>query len=130
MEDWEKDVTTFVETVSEEIEQFVQELTQTVDEVTREITTAIADEVENFLQELWDNSGIEIRMEHEIHIITELENDEDLWLNPKVNPTPEHHPACQGCANYHGRIYNGNLLVCGMHPYGWDGENCPDWEQE
>jgi hypothetical protein len=19
-------------------------------------------------------------------------------------------------------------LVCGMYPYGWDGDKCPDWE--
>ena len=40
---------------------------------------------------------------------------------------------CTGCANYHGIRYgthrdNRTLLVCGMHPYGWQGETpCPDW---
>jgi len=35
--------------------------------------------------------------------------------------------ACQGCQNYHGEIYNGNRLICGIHPYGWnDGDECPD----
>jgi len=22
------------------------------------------------------------------------------------------------------------LLVCAMHPHGWEDENCPDWEKE
>jgi hypothetical protein len=34
---------------------------------------------------------------------------------------------CQNCRNYHGRSYNGNSLVCGIHPYG-NGEDCSDFE--
>lgn len=47
--------------------------------------------------------------------------------------------ACIGCQNYHGHSYpvswgeqgftSYERLVCGMHPSGWDGESCPDWEQ-
>jgi hypothetical protein len=41
---------------------------------------------------------------------------------------------CQGCVHYHGRAYgfkrSRTLLICGFHPYGWEGENCPDWEEE
>jgi hypothetical protein len=35
--------------------------------------------------------------------------------------------SCQGCSNYHGEVYNGNLLVCAIHPYGWEDESCPDF---
>jgi hypothetical protein len=35
---------------------------------------------------------------------------------------------CQDCTEYHGLIYGGVRLVCAMHPYGVDGENCPDWQ--
>lgn len=55
----------------------------------------------------------------------------DAWideLSPRVEPTGDRLPACRGCRHYHGRIYGGRLLVCGMHPYGWEGESCPDWE--
>lgn len=45
-----------------------------------------------------------------------------------VRPTANRHPACRGCQHYHGQMYGDNLLVCGMHPYGWDGEDCPDWD--
>jgi hypothetical protein len=34
---------------------------------------------------------------------------------------------CNGCSNYHGQIYNGNLLVCAIHPYGFGKEYCPDF---
>ncbi|MBE9178610.1 hypothetical protein IQ268_08565 [Oculatella sp. LEGE 06141] len=40
-------------------------------------------------------------------------------------PQPE---SCQGCCHYHGRVYGGNMLVCGMHPYGAEEDSCPDWE--
>jgi hypothetical protein len=39
-------------------------------------------------------------------------------------------PACQGCCHYHGRSYGGTRLVCGMHPYGVEEEDCPDWQAQ
>lgn len=37
--------------------------------------------------------------------------------------------ACVGCRHYHGQAYNGVMFVCGMYPYGWEGEEkCPDRE--
>lgn len=39
---------------------------------------------------------------------------------------------CQGCENYHGIAYGRSretrtALICGFHPYGWNGSQCPDW---
>jgi hypothetical protein len=42
-------------------------------------------------------------------------------------PKPQRPTACRGCVHYHGKVYNGTLLVCGMHPYGAEDETCPDW---
>jgi len=40
-----------------------------------------------------------------------------------------HLKACAGCRNYHGQAYGGTLLVCGIHPYGWEqSDRCPDWQ--
>jgi len=40
--------------------------------------------------------------------------------------------ACKGCRHFHGQTYFGekgaSTLICGMHPYGWQHENCPDYE--
>ncbi len=44
--------------------------------------------------------------------------------------------ACQGCKHYNGSSYGGNLLICGLHPYGPGDESestqqptsCEDWE--
>jgi hypothetical protein len=54
-------------------------------------------------------------------------NDFEVYHTPKIEPCDHFHPACIGCQNYHGHIYGRNLLVCGMHPYGWDDDNCPDF---
>jgi hypothetical protein len=43
-------------------------------------------------------------------------------------PMIDQRPVCAGCRHYHGQSYGGNILVCGMHPYGFEGEKCPDWQ--
>jgi hypothetical protein len=44
-------------------------------------------------------------------------------------PKPQRPAACRGCVHYHGKVYNGTMLVCGMHPYGAESETCPDWSR-
>ncbi|NJO10585.1 MAG: hypothetical protein HC873_14040 [Leptolyngbyaceae cyanobacterium SL_1_1] len=49
-------------------------------------------------------------------------------MSQTMDPFFQQHAACVGCRNYHGQVYNGNLLVCGLYPYGPNQEKCPDWE--
>ncbi|MBN3908112.1 MAG: hypothetical protein HWQ35_16655 [Nostoc sp. NMS1] len=44
-------------------------------------------------------------------------------LKPRPVPTP-----CQGCKHFHGVVYNGVTLNCAVHPKGWQGDKCPDWQ--
>jgi hypothetical protein len=44
-------------------------------------------------------------------------------LKPRPVPTP-----CRGCRNFHGVEYNGIPLNCAIHPEGWQGDKCPDWQ--
>lgn len=53
--------------------------------------------------------------------ITEAEKAQAHALNPLAG--------CQGCRNFHGQAHNGVLLVCAIHPYGWEGAHCPDWRK-
>lgn len=119
----------FLEAVAEEVEEGI-------DFVHEQLNTYITPEIEDFLGDVF--APVELFYE-------ELENtyrdnfrdfevdwsdSVDFDLNPKVTPNNQLHPACVGCKNYHGRVYQGNLLVCAMHPYGWDDTQCPDWEAQ
>ena len=130
MEQWEKNILQIVETVTDEVERFFSGVTEMVDdlvdlseEITEQIQNTIATEIDLYLNELAEPL-FEVYWELE-----EIVGEGDQPFPYPVEPTPEEHPACMGCLHYHGQVYSGNLLVCGMHPYGWDEENCPDWEQ-
>lgn len=133
MEKWQKEFWEMMETVADEVERFFLGMTEMVDtffeiaeEITEQVQDTIAAEVDEYLQELaepilevyWDLEDIAI------------EDVVDPGFPYPVEATLQKNPACIGCRHYHGQVYGGNLLVCGMHPHGWDDENCPDWEQD
>ncbi|OCQ89419.1 hypothetical protein BCD64_27095 [Nostoc sp. MBR 210] len=131
MEEWQKDLMGIVETVAEEVERFFQGMNDMVDsffdlteELTEQVQNNIAADVEQYLQEI---SAPFLEMYWELEDVVA---DADPGFPYSVEATPEQNPACVGCTNYHGQVYGGNLLVCAMHPHGWDDQNCPDWEQE
>ena len=35
---------------------------------------------------------------------------------------------CWGCRHYYGRVDGMNRLICAMHPYGPETDDCEDWE--
>ncbi|AFY35761.1 hypothetical protein [Calothrix sp. PCC 7507] len=130
MENWQKDLIEIIETVAVEVEQFflgmgemVDALFELTEEITEQVQSTIATEVDQYLQDL---------AEPILEAYWELEDvvaDVDPAFPYPVAATSEQNPACVGCTNYHGQAYGGNLLVCAMHPQGWDDANCPDWEQ-
>ncbi len=132
MEKWQKDFWEMVQTVADEVEGFFMGMTEVVDtffEITEEITeqlqSTVATELDQYLQDI---------AEPILEVYWELEeivgDDIEPTFPYAVEPTLEKNPACIGCRHYHGQVYSGNLLICGMHPYGWEDQNCPDWEQE
>ena len=139
MEDWHKDFLAMLETVTGEFEQFFQEVGEAVESVAdeigetleafgEEVHSTFTPEVNEYFQELFEPL-IEISVDIENVVFEDWLEDTEFAINPKVEPTLEY-PACVGCQHYHGRMYSGNLLVCAIHPYGWDDENCPDWEEK
>lgn len=118
-----------LETVTEEVEKFFSDVTEAVDaiallseEVAHQVQNTITTEIDQFLNDL-------IQPVLEVYFEFEQLSFEPEWSIPDtLEPPPPQHPACVGCRHYHGQVYGGNLLVCGMHPYGWEAENCPDWE--
>ncbi|MDJ0735993.1 MAG: hypothetical protein QNJ47_18335 [Nostocaceae cyanobacterium] len=131
MEHWEKDFWEIVETVADEVDRFFLGMTEMVDsffelteEISEQVQSTITTEVDQYLQELAEPI-LDVYWEWE-----DVVGDVDPSFPYTVEATAEKNPACIGCRHYHGQAYGGNLLVCGMHPHGWDDENCPDWEQE
>jgi hypothetical protein len=131
MEKWQKDFFEILETVADEVEHFFLGVTEVVDsffeiteEITEQVQNTIVIEFDQYLNELAEPI-FEVYWELE-----EVMGEVDQPFPYTVEPTRQEHPACIGCSQYHGQVYGGNLLVCGMHPYGWEDENCPDWEQK
>lgn len=125
MDDWQKEFWDVVDSVAQGIEQFVQDVTQAVEEIHNEMAT----DIEQFFEDVF-SVELELRIDENDLFPDHWGELSDWLVNPRVEPDPTTHPSCVGCQNYHGRIYGGNLLVCAMHPYGWQDENCPDWESK
>ncbi|MEO1428340.1 MAG: hypothetical protein AAFS12_08280 [Cyanobacteria bacterium J06632_19] len=132
MDEWQKDFSDIVKSVSDEVERFFTGMTEVVDtfieiteELSEQVQTSLLSEVDQYLQDLAE-PFLEVYWDFE----DVLGDDLSSHLPYPVEPTAETNPACMGCRNYHGQVYNGNLLVCGMHPSGYEDESCPDWEGE
>jgi hypothetical protein len=137
MEDWQKDFLAIVETVKVEFDRFCEDVAEEVGEAIE----VFAERLENtvslnfdlFSQFLFDESIIETHNEtneRETNFENIVDAEEtEFFSTYRIDPLLANQPACVGCRHYHGKIYGGNLIVCGMHAYGWDDENCPDREQ-
>ncbi len=122
MEELSKSIFEVVESVGYMIDEFFVGVTEIVEVVADEFQNTVGVEIDQYLQDMFEPL-IEIYAELE-----ELVGDTEPMFSYPVEPSPEKHPACIGCHNYHGLVYSGNLLVCAIHPSGWETEDCPDWE--
>jgi hypothetical protein len=78
---------------------------------------------ECFVEQLWDALGLPVRPYDS--------GFPQILGHVVVRVRPEQAPmwACAGCKDYVGsnNPHGGDRLVCGIHPYGWKGEEaCPD----
>jgi hypothetical protein len=138
MDKWQKDLIEIIETVAVEVEQFFLGMGEMVDaffelteEITEQVQSTIATEVDQYFTEV--DQYLQDFAEPILEAYWELEDvvaDVDPAFPYPVAATAEQNPACIGCSNYHGQVYGGNLLVCAMHPQGWDDQSCPDWMGE
>jgi len=124
MEEWPKEFFEMLDSVALMVDEFFLEVAEVVESVAEQVQNTIATEFDQYLQEIFEPLA---------DIYSELEDvigDTDAYVayTYTEEPTLEHNPACIGCRHYHGQVYGGNLLVCGMHPYGWEDKHCPDWQ--
>lgn len=148
MDNWDNNLWKWLNDVQRELESFsidinqewqknITELDTKLNDLTEEVEDAVTAELNQFLEDM-DDLMIDFFRVFLDEDLTRFEDDRDydpeelysLFEDYKPIPNTQKHPACVGCSHYHGQTYNGNLLVCAMYPYGWDGEKCPDWEKE
>lgn len=114
MEPWQKDFLQMIEGITSEAEQFLDGILEVVEEIATDVdqllTEAIVPVVEMCL-------GLETVVGEATQPIIQT-----------VQPMLEEHSACIGCRHYYGQVHGNNLLICAMHPYGWDEDACPDWQ--
>lgn len=150
MDNWEKSLFSWLDNTQKDLEEFYssidQQFNNTMINLEQEIDHWAGKLLDNFVREV-DSfmEEVDILFGDLLDVLTEENNDEfisfftddvmedesNIWLDEDYlpKPNPKIHPACVGCGNYHGYSYGGNLLVCGIHPYGWEGDNCPDWRK-
>ncbi|HHP7230403.1 MAG TPA: hypothetical protein ACFCUY_06045 [Xenococcaceae cyanobacterium] len=138
MEDWWKElekaadtVETFFLDISSAMELWAEEMGKTFDDFTQEVEAVVVTEVDRLIDDLIDIVG-ESDVEYDSDFWEDIDHFVELeFMDVTISkPSSENHPACIGCRHYHGKTYNGNLLVCAMHPYGCEDSTCPDWEGE
>ncbi|MEL6501259.1 MAG: hypothetical protein AAFQ23_07625 [Cyanobacteria bacterium J06623_1] len=144
MNDWQDEWWKQIEKTATEMETFFTEVGETtellVDEVTENVGSffeqfqvGFGEEVEDFVRNFVDviittSDDIEAAFFDEWDGF--VDDDFDFTSISYHTPSAQSHPACIGCANYHGHVYNGNLLVCAMHPQGMEDSSCPDWSKD
>lgn len=128
MNDWQDEWWKQIEKTATEMETFFTEVGETtellVDEVTENVGSffeqfqvGFGEEVEDFVRNFVDviittSDDIEAAFFDEWDGF--VDDDFDFTSISYHTPSAQSHPACIGCANYHGHIYNGNLLVCAI----------------
>ncbi len=138
MSDWQKDLTAAWEAIVELSEEFNAALQEAATEVSQAVAIElelISTEIKELQEEALRSGWLDEILDSQTQIFNffnDLENPDDwpTYYEPKQEASPTFQPACQGCHNYNGTTFGGNLLVCGFHPYGWDGASCPDWEED
>jgi hypothetical protein len=125
MEEWQNEIAAAFKDLTALFDEFGRELTEFVEEVAtdaQEILTLQWDELKEVLTEMWQDIELEFEEPSAMNW--------DIPVYTKPMPDPATHPACVGCINYNGTVYGGNLLVCGIYPYGCNSDTCADWEGE
>jgi hypothetical protein len=138
MSDWQKDLNTAWEALIEFSAEFniaLQETATEFGQIMVDELELLSTEIKELQEEVFHSGWFEEIIDSQnqfVNLFSDLENTDEwpTYYEPRQAASATFQPACIGCQNYSGTTFGGNLLVCGFHPYGWDGESCPDWEQE
>ena len=142
MNDWQQQWWQQIEKTAADMEEFLTEVGKATESVVSELCNSVSSSIEHFQSDVAFELDDMVREVVEVLIVTgdeidaALSEEWDYFIDDDFTsvsyhtPSAKNHPACINCANYHGQAYNGNLLVCAMHPHGYEEQKCPDWEEK
>jgi hypothetical protein len=120
MSDWERNFMAWIDELAEQTETALLDLSQdiesAIDETIQEVKTSFEQEIAPWLNQL-----LQPILETPLEFDFDFDRAVDDVVQPfcqTVEPALNQHPICVGCKHYHGQVYGGQMLVCGMHPYG------------
>lgn len=122
----EQQLNAWADTIDQQLEPIMTSVETAGDELAKQleqtITVTLAPLVEEVIQPMLDTPlDIEFDLDQTIDAVIKP------WHQTFTPPQNNHH-LCTGCQYYHGESYNGQMLVCGMYPYGpqENQTHCPD----
>jgi hypothetical protein len=138
MNDWER-ITVLLQEAAQQGQAFFLDLSKDIEKTVDEFVTLTDQMTEVFTHQIQGvlDQEIDPMLEPLIQPLVQWSLDFDRQFDrmifpfrQTVEPTLNQHPVCVGCRNYHGQVYNGQMLVCGMHPFGVPQgvESCGDKE--
>jgi hypothetical protein len=137
MDDWTRQLTTWLNTTGAQAESWLldraTEAEATIDAIATEAETAgkdLAQQVEQTLSP-WLETIWQPLMDTPLDIDLDFDQAIDAIIQPwhqTIVPPLNNHPLCSGCQHYHGQVYGDAMLVCGIYPYGpmADQTSCAD----
>lgn len=142
MEDWfkqfQENLEAAVQTTLDQTDQFLDDLAQQAVDALSPLLDAADELAENLAEQVNENVSppISQALDDLEAQIDPLVSSAVTWCEQTMAPihqtlTPwlQDHPKCAGCSYYHGESYQGQMLVCALHPSGpEDYDQCPDWD--
>ncbi len=150
MDDWfeatRQQLEAMAKAIEHQVDEAIDEVLETSDRLAEQINQAISPGLENL--DKWEKDvaqQVEAWLpEAPVEAAEEFERRVEEWtvqtgaaiaevLRPveqTIKPVLNEHKPCIGCRNYHGEAYGDNpdMLICGIHPFGYDADQCPDWQ--
>ena len=117
----------FLDVLADQAVEVVSPVLDAADELADELADHVAENISPPLSQALDE--LETQVEPVVGSVVSWCEQAMAPLHQTLTPWLQNHPKCAGCSYYHGESYEGQMLVCALHPHGPDEyDECPDWD--